>query len=97
MGSKAAQGSTAPDDQSFRRIQVGVKTNRDDVVFDFDTSELATETFDDLRKNTMRSRSVQARGQAGRSDAFVRYDRIKWNRNFEATALRDGKVRDVLR
>jgi predicted helicase len=80
---KAAQKANVQ--SIFKLFSVGVKTNRDEIVYDFDRSSLAdrvkqfTEDYNaevDRYKRSDRKVSL---------DEFVRYDKIKWSESLKAT------------
>jgi predicted helicase len=73
----------------FRTYSLGVSTNRDDVVYDFDTDRLATrvEKFvDDYNAELHRWRR---KGRPEDVDNFVNYEHIKWSRDLKLKLQRE--------
>ena len=81
LGSKETKSSKRADVQSiFRTFSLGVSTNRDGLVYDFNrqTLEDRIERFTSSY-NAEVSRHIQ-RGRPQDVDSFVNYDEIKWSR-----------------
>jgi predicted helicase len=81
VASKETKANEAIEGVIFQTYSVGVKTNRDDVVYDFqrDTLEKRVRQFID-------DYNVDRYKRAGKNvnvDDFVRYDRIKWSRDLK--------------
>jgi predicted helicase len=91
IGSRSARSEVNPQ-TLFNLYSVGVKTNRDEIVYDFDRATLAgrTEAFiDDY--NAEVDRFARARGAVD-VDSFVKYDRIKWSRDLKLDLQRGRYV-----
>lgn len=91
LGSKAAKtGDDQNPEAIFKTYSLGVSTNRDDVVYDFQQETLAkrVEQFcDDYNAELDRYRR---KGHGKRIDDFVDYSKIKWSRNLKRW-LRNGE------
>ena len=92
LGSKDAKGNGgAAGNTIFRTYSLGVSTNRDAVVYDFDAEKLAArcEQFaDDYNAELDRWRKKAKPPKDPKAlvlyvDAFVSYDRMKWSRNLK--------------
>lgn len=84
LGSKQSKSSKRADAQSiFRTFSLGVSTNRDGMVYDFNrrTLEGRIEKFSSSY-NAEVSRYIQ-RGRPQDVDNFVDYEEIKWSRNLK--------------
>jgi predicted helicase len=84
LGTKEAKEARHPDVQTvFKTYSLGVSTNRDSVVYDFDRQKLAIRVrqfIEDYNSEVFRwVRSGRPEG----IDSFVHYDRIKWSRNLK--------------
>ncbi len=82
LGTKEAK-SGKPLDTVFRTYSLGVSTNRDAIVYDFDSDRLAerVEQFsDDYNAELHRWRTKKRPKDL---DNFVSYDSIKWSRNLK--------------
>src|SRR5205823_13228308 len=67
----------------FRTYSLGISTNRDNIVYDFDQQKLAGRIEQFIEEyNAEVSRWVRA-GLPKDIDSFVRYDKIKWSRNLK--------------
>ncbi len=77
----------------FKTYSLGISTNRDDVVYDFDASTLANrmEKFSDAY-NTEVDR-YKRKGAGANPDSFLDYSQIKWSRNLKAE-LKRGQYLD---
>jgi predicted helicase len=80
MGTKADKSARRQESQVvFKTFSGGVKTNRDEVVYDFDAQQLGEriERFiEDYNAEVDRYRRA---GRPADVDSFVRYDQIKWS------------------
>jgi predicted helicase len=106
MGSKGAKSAQIEDTTTlFKMYALGVSTNRDSVVYDFDRRSLSKKIAEFIEEyNIEVSRWVRA-ARPMDLDNFVHYDRIKWSRNlkrdlmheryaqFEATSIRRSLYR----
>jgi len=84
LGTRTAKGLKKADAQTiFKMFSLGVSTNRDSIVYDFNKGALAkrVEQFAD-DYNTEVSRYIQ-KGRPKDIDGFVNYARIKWSRNLK--------------
>ena len=82
IGSKEAKAGTSVP-TVFRTYSLGVSTNRDAVVYDFDAKRLAkrVEQFaDDYNAELSR---WQKKGRPKDVDNFVSYEKVKWSRNLK--------------
>ena len=76
----------------FRTYSLGVSTNRDAVVYDFDADKLAkrVEQFaDDYNAELHRWKT---KGRPKDIDNFVRYEKIKWSRNLKRWLRRQTQL-----
>lgn len=91
LGSKAAKTGDDPNPEAiFKTYSLGVSTNRDNVVYDFQQTTLAkrVEQFcDDYNAELDR---FNRKGYGKRLDDFVDYSKIKWSRNLKRS-LRIGE------
>ena len=78
---KADSGSNLP--VIFRTYSLGVSTNRDSVVYDFDRERLArrVEQFCDSYNEELHR--WQKKGAPNDIDGFVDYEKVKWSRNLK--------------
>jgi predicted helicase len=75
----------------FKTYSLGVSTNRDNIVYDFDKGELASRVkqfCDDYNSEVLR---YQQQGKPQDIDNFLKYDLIKWSRNLKRD-LRNQKM-----
>ncbi len=92
MGGRASIGKQT----IFSMISGGLKTSRDDVVYDFSSAKLASrvETFIDdynLEVSRWSEASISATERTSeRIDSFVDYSKVKWSRDLKAD-LRRGR------
>jgi len=91
IGSKEAKaGASVP--TIFRTYSLGVSTNRDAVVYDFDAKRLAkrVEQFaDDYNAELNR---WQKKGRPADVDNFVSYEKIKWSRDLKLKLERGVEI-----
>ena len=89
VGKAAVKGSTKkPTGTIFKTYSVGVKTNRDDVVYDFDRAKLATRVTEFIdHYNAEVDRYKRAAGEEV-VDQFVRYTNVKWSRDLKLDMVR---------
>jgi predicted helicase len=80
LGTKAAKGSKQAEVQSiFKTYSLGVSTNRDSVVYDFDRQALERRVgqfCDDYNAETAR---YQQKGRPADIDRFVSYEKVQWS------------------
>jgi predicted helicase len=63
----------------FREYSLGVSTNRDDVVYDFDKDRLASRVLEFCDAYNAEVFRYVSKGKPKNVDAFVDYERIKWS------------------
>lgn len=84
IGSKEAKSAQSSDASAiFKTYSLGVSTNRDDIVYDFDESQLlkrVQQFCDDYNAEVFR---YQRTGKGTNLDDFLKYDQIKWSRNLK--------------
>jgi predicted helicase len=84
LGTKGAKSrDSARPEAIFKVFSCGVKTNRDEVAYNFDKDGLAARTarfIDDYNGEVDRYRRSDKKTPV---DEFVRYDRIKWSRDLK--------------
>jgi predicted helicase len=89
LATRAAKaGEAASEKTIFRFFSVGVKTNRDDVVYDFQEDVLVKRVRQFVEDyNSEVDRHKRSAGKQPVDD-FVRYERIKWSRDLKADLQR---------
>jgi predicted helicase len=95
IGSKDAKAGTTSVPTIFRTYSLGVSTNRDAVVYDFDAKRLAkrVEQFaDDYNAELNR---WQKKGRPADVDNFVSYEKIKWSRNLKRWFRQEEEMKIV--
>ena len=92
IGSKA--GKSGHDEETiFKSFSVGVKSNRDEIVYDFDPDALASRVKTFIEDyNAEVDRYAREGGDVGVDD-FVRYDKIKWSRDLKLDLQRRNYAR----
>jgi predicted helicase len=105
IGSKETKALDSLDAHAiFRTYSLGISTNRDSVVYDFDRDSLAkrVEQFAD-DYNSEVSRWQRKKPAAAELDEFLKTERIKWSRNLKSELKREkfltfdhAKIRQVL-
>jgi len=104
MGSKETKSAKSADIKTlFKTFSSGVKTNRDEVVYDYDETKLKREIqvfIEDYNGEVDRYRRA---GKPKEIDNFVHYERVKWSRDLKLDLVRgkyavydDAKVRTSL-
>jgi len=91
IGSKETKSADSLDAHAiFRTYSLGVSTNRDSVVYDFDEGRLAkrVEQFAD-DYNSEVARYQRKRPTADELDDFLKIDRVKWSRNLKGELKRE--------
>lgn len=92
IASKATKALDSLDAHAiFRTYSLGVSTNRDSVVYDFDASRLAkrvSQFADDYNGEV--SRYLRKKPPTEELDAFLKTERVKWSRNLKSE-LKRGK------
>ena len=86
-GQQGIEGSAEGTRRRYlRTYSGGVKTNRDEVVYDFQTALIgATRAGRSSRRTTARLIATNAPAERSNLDNFVRYDKIKWSRDAQGT------------
>jgi len=90
MGNKEAKASSKETNIICRTFSSGVKTNRDEVAYDFNLEKLAeriVQFVDDYNGEVDRFKRASGKTNI---DGFVRYDKIKWSGDLKV-ALSEGK------
>jgi predicted helicase len=91
LGSKVAKASDSASPHTvFKIFSGGVKTNRDDVAYDFDKGALRDRVrrfIDDYNGEVDR---YKRSGSKQPIDEFVRYDKIKWSRDLKFDLRREN-------
>jgi predicted helicase len=93
LGTKASRsGADVEATTVFKSYSGGVKTNRDDVVYDFDPEVLAqrVEAFADEYNSEVDR--FKRKGSDVNVDDFVHYDRLKWSRDLKNDLVRGRYV-----
>ena len=84
IASKAAKsGKPASVETIFKTFSVGVKTNRDDVVYDFQQDVLKKRIERFIENYNVEVDRYKRSKDKKPLDDFVRYDRIKWSRDLK--------------
>jgi len=87
IGSKA--GKAGLDDQTvFQLFSLGVKTNRDEAVYDFNRNALLDRSRDLIDEYNSEVDRYLRSGGTPAIDAFVRYDKIKWSETLKSNLER---------
>ncbi|MGI8964668.1 MAG: type ISP restriction/modification enzyme [Limisphaerales bacterium] len=93
----------------FRTYSLGVSTNRDAVVYDFDAKRLAQRVEQFAENYNAELNRWQKKGRPDDVDNFVNYEKLKWSRNlkrwfrqeeelkFDANDIRDSAYRPFTR
>ncbi|MGH7976795.1 MAG: type ISP restriction/modification enzyme, partial [Limisphaerales bacterium] len=82
IGSKEAKAGTAVP-TIFRTYSLGVSTNRDAVVYDFDAKRLAARVEQFAEDYNAELHRWRKKGKPKDVDNFVSYGKIKWSRNLK--------------
>jgi predicted helicase len=100
LGTKEGKQAAETAESLFGLYSIGVKTNRDDVVYDFNVARLqerVSEFIDAYNGEVDRYRRA---GGKAKIDEFVRYEKIKWSESLKASLRRqryaqfgDGQLR----
>jgi predicted helicase len=101
VGSREAKVNGATDLAIFRTYSLGVSTNRDSVVYGFDTERLSKRVEQFVEDYNAELHRWQKNGRPKDLDAFLQTDKVKWSRDlklklaagveitFDARAIRD--------
>ncbi len=87
---KADANSKAP--AIFHTYSLGVSTNRDSVVYDFDAQRLAVRVEKFCEDYNAELHRWQQKGAPADIDGFVDYEKIKWSRNLKRWFKRSTKL-----
>jgi predicted helicase len=104
LGSKAAKAADAQALQTvFKVFSGGVKTNRDEIAYDFSSAALADRVKQFIEDYNGEVDRYKRSGGKQPVDDFVRYDKVKWSRDLKADLRRgnyatfeDTKIRKAL-
>ena len=94
LGTKAAK--TAKDNNAlavesvFKTYSLGVSTNRDRVVYDFDRQKLAARVEEFVEDYNAEVDRYLRHGRPDNVDEFVKYDKVQWSRDLKVK-LRRGR------
>jgi predicted helicase len=92
IGSKEAKAGTAVP-TVFRTYSLGVSTNRDAVVYDFDARRLAERVERFVQDYNAELHRWQMRGRPPDVDHFVSYEKVKWSRDLKLKLEREVEIR----
>ncbi|HEY8748115.1 MAG TPA: type ISP restriction/modification enzyme [Tepidisphaeraceae bacterium] len=100
---KASAQPSVRSEVIFAFMTGGVKSNRDEVVYDFDPDRLKERVLTFIENYNAEVDRYARSGRPSEVDTFVRYDQIKWSRDLKLDLVRgsyasfvDSKVRDAL-
>ncbi|GAK49439.1 hypothetical protein U14_00661 [Candidatus Moduliflexus flocculans] len=80
MGSKTARSSKSPNVHAiFKTFSLGVSTNRDRVVYDFDRQALAERVQQFSERYNLEVLRYQQKGKPQDIDNFINYENIQWS------------------
>ena len=109
MGTKEAKAKRGTGLAIFKSYSLGVSTNRDAVVYDFDAERLAKRVEQFTEDYNAELHRWQNKGRHKDLDNFVSYEKLKWSRNlkrwfrqehelkFNAADVRDSAYRPFTR
>ena len=84
MGTKEAKSLKELEPRTiFKTFSLGVSTNRDSVVYDFNKEALEGRVKEFANDYNTEIYRYQQKGKPSDIDVFVNYDRIKWSRNLK--------------
>lgn len=90
MGTKAAKASGNMDVAAiFKTYSLGVSTNRDSVVYDFDKAKLAARVQTFIKNYNAEVHRWVRDGKPKEIDAYVSYANVKWSRNLKSELKRE--------
>ena len=102
IGSKEAKAGTSLP-TTFKTYSLGISTNRDSVVYDFDADKLARRSKQFCIDYNSELRRWKKSGEPEEIDNFVDYEKVKWSRDLkrkfrqgQRADFNDGKVRASL-
>jgi predicted helicase len=89
IGTKETKATSGLDAEAiFKTYSGGVKTNRDDVVYDFDRGLLMTRVKGFIEEYNAEVDRYRRAGGKAEVDDFVRYDKVKWSESLKANLQR---------
>jgi predicted helicase len=88
IGSKEAKAKGGTDLAIFKTYSLGVSTNRDGVVYDFDAERLATHVEQFAEDYNAEVHRWQKKGRPKDLDAFLQTDKVKWSRDLKLKLTR---------
>ncbi|MBL8133863.1 MAG: DEAD/DEAH box helicase [Anaerolineae bacterium] len=89
MGSKESKSARVGGGEAiFKLFSGGVKTNRDDVVYDFDREALTERVRQFIEDYNAEVDRYKRAGKPKDVDSFVNYGRIKWSRDLKLDLVR---------
>lgn len=92
LGSKEAKaGTNTP--TIFRTYSLGVSTNRDAVVYDFDAGSLAKRVAQFEEDYNSEVHRWQKKGKPSDLDAFVSYEKVKWSETLKRHLTEEHEAR----
>ena len=84
VGTKVAKHSNIGSTGTlFKTYSLGISTNRDSVVYDFDRQELISRVAEFCDGYNAELARYQSRGKPKNLDNFLRYEKVKWSRNLK--------------
>ncbi|MBI2815184.1 MAG: N-6 DNA methylase [Opitutae bacterium] len=90
IGSKEAKAADSLDANTiFRTYSLGLSTNRDAIVYDFEQKRLAKRVEDFSHAYNAEVLRWKHKGRPDDIDNFVRYENIKWSRNLKSELKRE--------
>ncbi len=90
IGSKDMKASLGLDAQAiFKTYSPGIKTDRDNVVYDFDAKKLATRVQQFLSDYNAEVDRWKRSGRPKEVDAFVDYSKVKWSEHLKSELKRE--------
>jgi predicted helicase len=102
IGSKEAKAGISPT-TVFKTYSLGVSTNRDSIVYDFDAEKLTKRTKQFCNEYNAELRRWKESGEPGEIDNFVDYEKVKWSRDLkrkfrqsQRADFNEGKIHDGL-
>ena len=90
IASKGVKSGELPAEAIFVTYSVGVKTNRDDVVYDFQLDSLRQRVKEFIEEYNSEVDRYKRSGKGKNVDNFVRYEKIKWSLDLKLD-LKRGK------
>ncbi|MBC8134909.1 MAG: N-6 DNA methylase, partial [Fibrella sp.] len=88
IGAKENKSSAGSAGAIFSTYTIGVKTNRDEVVYDFDSNKLANRTKRFIEAYNAEVDRYKRAGSPNDIDNFVSYDIVNWSRDLKSDLKR---------